>query len=231
MKAYPYSILEEKVNSVDISIIGVSHNLDFFMEHSKFFYNKVSNSDAIIMEQPVCGDFWDSEFFGSIGEIAHYKKKNIYQADPVTIVSSLLDASQGILGASMMLTGTLEMRMLGMYLLLGSFPGSLSRYLLSRSPDSEDVNNKHDLLMYGNTDQRNVVIAGGIKKICSKVGGIKKVSCIHGAAHSKPIKAYLQYPLLRKFKRMLYLPYEAVSQTKVREYTPSYHGWVLSDMF
>lgn len=86
--------------------------------------------------------------------------------------------------------------------------------------------------MYGDTDYRNLMIAHGIEKICTETKNIKKLACFHGEAHSKPIRTYLRNPTLRKIKRLLYKPtYELVSKTEVREYTPTYDGWMLSNLF
>lgn len=75
---YPCSTLEEKINSTDVSIIGVNHEKEFFKRYENFFYDRISCSDAIVLEHSVGGKFYDSKFFNELGMIAHKQKKRIY---------------------------------------------------------------------------------------------------------------------------------------------------------
>lgn len=127
---YPCSTLEEKINSTDVSIIGVAHVKEFFKRYENFFYDKISCSDAIVLEQPVGGEFYDSKFFNELGMIAHKQKKKVYQADPVNTPSFCTDFMQGGLG--FILISSFDIRTaLGLYLFLGSIPGSSIRYWLT----------------------------------------------------------------------------------------------------
>lgn len=120
---------------------------------------------------------------------------------------------------------------------LGSFSGAVLRYipagfLAMKKSTAPDPKNYYDILFYGETDYRNVMIAEGIDKISSEIKDVKNLACMHGAAHTRPIKAYLKNPTLRKTKKLLYkITYDLASETKVREYTPDELGWLLSKKF
>ncbi|MDP2909013.1 MAG: hypothetical protein Q8N77_04380 [Nanoarchaeota archaeon] len=177
---YPCSTLEEKINSTDVSIIGVAHVKEFFKRHENFFYDKISCSDAIMLEQPVGGEFYDSKFFGELGMIAHKQKKRVYQADPVNTPSFCTDFMQGGLGFILISSFDVQAA-LGLYLFLGSIPGSGIRYWLTTEKndatgDFTKIKNGYEFLMYGDTDYRNLMIAHGIEKICTETKNIKKLA-------------------------------------------------------
>jgi len=245
-KDYPGSVLEEKVNSVDVKIIGVDHEYDFLKKHYSFFEEKISESDAIMLEQVIGGDFWDSDFFGGggLGGIAHSQRKKVYQADPNTPLSLFVGFPvQTALGAA--LAGYSIFNMydiekilpnlvnlgIGLYSFAGGLFGFCMRAKIKYEKYGEAFYGLDDLLLYGQIDFRNVMIAEGIDKICHEIPEIKKLSCFHGDAHSHHIKTYLKNSKLRNIKKILYTPYWLLSHKKVREYTPvgSYcYDWQLS---
>lgn len=225
-KDYPIPILEERINSVNVSIVGVEHTPKFSEEHFKFFEDKIKNSDAVVLEQPLGGDFWESDFFGDLGCIASWYNKKVYQSDPQKVLPTLIDLAQGTAGIYLMIKGALINNygyqgiieaMLGSYMFLGSFTGKIMR--VNAKQDTGLNYGLDDLLLYGYTDYRDIKIAEGIKKICHKVKGLKKISCFHGQAHSRPVQNYIRHPILRNTKKIAYLPYSLISETKVREYT------------
>lgn len=249
-KDYPHSVLEEKVNSTEVSIVGVSHDYDFLCDYKQFLEEKITESDAIMIEG-TSGKFeglpgeeeevytWQYDsFFGPISNIAHSQKKRVYQADPSTPTSFAMDMGQALFGAYTACVtsfNSLYALPIGVYLFSGSLIGTILRYLpLTFSQHKQgkkflNVRNSYEWLLYGDTDHRNLKIAEGIDKVCSKVKDVKKLACFHGDAHSKPIRVYLKNPLLRRIKKTLYLPtYRLVEESKVREFTPTGKGWKLT---
>lgn len=237
-KDYPCEVLEEKINSTNVSIIGVSHDPDFMLEHESFFKEKISQSDAILLEHE---PYFKDGFFNEIGRIAYSQGKRVYNADPMSKATGRLDKIQGVLGFGLALSagmlGELYALPVGLYFFLGSLGGTVLRYmsagfLAMKKSTVPDPKNYYDILLYGETDYRNVMIAEGIDKISSEIKDVKKLACMHGAAHTRPIKAYLKNPALRKAKRLLYkITYDLDSEKKVREYTPKDMGWLLSRKF
>lgn len=237
-KNYPCEVLEEKINSTSVSIIGISHDPDFMFEHESFFKEKISQSDAILLE---CEPYFRDGFFNEIGRIAYSQGKKVYNADPMSKATGRLDLIQGGLGFGLALSagllGELYAIPVGLYFFLGSLSGAIVRYmpaglLAVKKSTAPDPKNYYDILFYGETDYRNVMIAEGIDKISSEIKDVKKLACMHGAAHTRPVKAYLKNPALRKTKKLLYkVTYNLDSETKVREYTPDDMGWLLSKKF
>ena len=87
-----------------------------------------------------------------------------------------------------------------------------------------------DLIKYGSTDYRNIVIAEGLERICHKVESIEKIGSIHGAAHYETVHQYLISPE-KRYKRLVYLPHDLIGNTKIREYAPIGTNWKLTREF
>ncbi|GAG08118.1 unnamed protein product, partial [marine sediment metagenome] len=220
---YPCSRLEEKVNSVDVSIIGVEHTKEFFEKYKSFLEEKISQADAVILEDVIGGNFWDHEFYRKIGEIASSQQKKVYQTDTIRRLPGFVDLLQEVAGVSLIVLGfsvgllgfglgSLGGTSLGVYLFLGSHDGRALRYLIHKGSHYGLDN----LLSYGYTDYRDATIADGIDKLCHENDGIKKFVCIHGNDHSEPIKKYLKNPTLRKIKRLTYLPFDLIASQPIR---------------
>lgn len=243
---HPPTVLEERVNSTDVSIIGVVHDLDYFKKYRQFFENKISESTTIMIEG-LHKEFWEYEegdelFFNRIGEIAHSQNKKIYQADPRHSMDQSLDILLSMEGAFLVLEGLLGLIKhypleynftflgIGLPLLLGSMYTKIGRVGYSCIKNKLIKYTLTDAISYGRTDYRDLKIAEGIDKICNKIEGIEKLTCIHGKAHSHPIMAYLKKPKLRKIKKVFYLPLSLILPRKVKEYTPviNYPGWKLT---
>jgi len=234
---YPFSVLEEKVNSVDVSIIGVEHTAKFFEEYKSFFEEKISQADSVVIEGVSAGNFWEFEFYKRIGEIAKSQQKSVYMADTLKALPASIDIVQGIAGVTLIYLGATgilreisgqDMNLLsnignlsiGAYLFFGSVLGRVVREIRMGSHYGLD-----NILLYGYHDYRDTVIASGINKLCNENNGIKKFVCIHGDSHSHPIRKYLKNPKLRRIKRLTYLPYDLISYQSVREYIPIGNGW------
>lgn len=103
-KNYPCEVLEEKINSTNVSIIGISHDPDFMFEHKNFFKEKIKQSDAILLE---CEPCLQDGFFNEIGRLAYSHGKRVYNADPMTKATSRLDKIQRGLGLGLALSADL----------------------------------------------------------------------------------------------------------------------------
>lgn len=241
MGYYPRPPIKEKINNKDISIVGVYHLPNFFLKYRTFFENLVSQHDAIVLEQSI-ENFWEHPFFGKIAGIAYAQKKRVYQADPTSIPSQIVDATSCGVGMYLILNSIKKPKRkisrreflkriglagIGAFIFFGSTPGFALRRIHKESADSYGID---DILSYGNVDYRNIKIAEGIEKICHEVNDIEKIVAFHGGAHSKHMEAYLKNPALRA-KKLAYLPFEVISRKKVREYIPTKEGWVLSRTF
>ncbi len=240
---YPLSIIKEKINNKDVSMVGVCHIPKFFEENKISFENFVSRHDAMVLEESP-ENFWEDSFFGRIADIAHTQKKRVYQVDPRKCLPPRTDGISAGVGASLMLYAAIKkprvkisrrefLKKIGILGIGASlFFGSLPGIVLRSKIDEESIFSygADDFLTYGSTDYRDIKIAEGIKKICHEVSDIEKIVAFHGDAHSKHIEAYLKNPVLRA-KKLAYLPYEVISNTKVREYVPTEGGWTLKRKF
>lgn len=151
-KDYPCEVLEEKVNSTNVSIIGISHDPDFMFEYESFFKEKISQSDAILLE---CEPYFKDGFFNEIGRLAYSQGKRVYNADPMSKATSRLDRIQRGLGFGLALSacllGELYVLPVGLYFFLGSFSGTVLRYmpaglLAIKKSTAPDPKNYYDIL-------------------------------------------------------------------------------------
>ncbi len=233
---YPEYAMKESINGKEITIIGVQHTPEFLNSHKSFFEDRVAESDVMVLEQSIGGEFWESPFFGAVGKIAHSKQKRIYQIDPLTMQSGLID----IFGIpTICISGIVHelrnektdrrkfLKKIGKigvysYLLSGTFPAKMSI-----------IYGSEDIYSYGLTDYRNVMIADGIERLSRQTDGIRKIVSIHGNAHADTVRGYIKDSEIREIKKNLYLPYDnkVLSKTKIREYVPDENRWRLTREF
>ncbi|MBU4501152.1 MAG: hypothetical protein KKA79_01055 [Nanoarchaeota archaeon] len=244
------SILEQKVNSTDVKLIGVEHTSEFFDKYEPFYQNEVLKSDALVLEQPIGAEFWNYPFFDEISNIAHDMKKPIYQSDPGTSKNLSMDMTQTSLGIILSYSALFTMFIgaisfgaglipfgIGAYAWLGGMSGTAFRNRMLDGPVRDLKDDElapgftSDIIFYGMTDYRNIMISKGIEKICDKRPSIDNLACIHGDAHTKSIYNYLKRPGLRDRKRLLYRPFETCAKSNVREYMPTGNGWDLVNEF
>lgn len=244
MSDYIYPIMSETINKKELTILSVKHDKLFFYQHKPFFESFVRANDAIVLEQTVGGDFWQSDFFGSIGELVKKEGKKIYQVDPVGWGNVLYDLGTGLVGtylcvSAMTLKSQKEIKRrdflkkmvqlsAGISLVAGSLPTKVIE--IDLDPNVPLSYGLDDELGYGVHDYRNIVIASGLDRICHEVEDLNKIGSIHGAGHSKGIYEYLLSPKKRQ-KRLAYLPHDLLGNTKIREYIPTSSGWKLSRTF
>lgn len=233
MQKYPYPIIKETISRRELTILGVSHTKEFFDYYNQLFEDFVDKNDAIVLEQIAGGDFWeDNGFFGTISELARKRSKKIYQVDPVSSGNIILELGVAI-GGSLMLpkAGRFSMSRrdalkrlgrtaIGFSLIFGSLPMQITKDALTQDY-SYGID---DLLLYGSSDYRNIVIATGLERLCKELPGVRTIGAIHGAAHSEPIHEYLMHPM-KRLKRLAYIPHDMVGNIMIREHTPTASGW------
>lgn len=242
---YPMFADKETVNGKEFTIIGVVHTPEFFSLHESFFEKKVVESDAVILEGVVVGEFWEDSFFGKVGEVAHSEQKRVYQIDPLTLANFSIDfigipvaCISGIVhelrNSKTGRRGFLKkIGKIGLYYyLLSETLGGV----IAKDSVNKDIIIKYDVedvLSFGLTDYRNVAIADGIDRLSREDDGIRKIASIHGNAHADTVRGYLEDAELREIKKNLYLPYDNrfLSKTKIREYLPDGEGWKLAREF
>ncbi|OGM03301.1 hypothetical protein A3K72_03480 [Candidatus Woesearchaeota archaeon RBG_13_36_6] len=239
---YPYPPIRETINGKDVSITGVVHSKEFFERYKPFFEEIIFQHDIIILEGVWGTEFWgDYDFYRLIGTIAYSKNKRIYQVDPVNLPVSLIDYAQCFIGLRLILLGLpktrseisrkeflkllggLAIKGFGTSLVFGSLPGIWLRGLMSKEILIEY--GVDDLLTYGKTDFKNLMVAHGIDRICYEIDEFTSLVSLHGYTHYETVDAYLRNPVLRE-KRFVYLPYDLVGERNIREYVPYENGWV-----
>lgn len=219
-KKYPYEIINKKIKNSKVELIGVKHDFDNFKKYETFFIEKIKSSpEGIVLEQSVGWNFWESEFFGELGEIAYKNNINIYQADPTNQSTSHLDIVLPFASPYLMVFGGLGGSLIGANLIAGSLIGVGTNILiyvkLNKLNKIDDT--IRGLITYGETDWRNIKIAQGIEKIVGKENS-EKLTAFHGGAHTRPISFYLDHSKIRESKNILYAPWNLIGKNKVRKY-------------
>ena len=209
MTDYPYPPLKETVFGTEVSILGVEHNSEFFEQYQHFFIEFIAQQDAVVLEQVVGGNFWNSNFFREMGRIAESLGKRVYQVDPATTVNSrFIDDLTGIAGLILLYKGLEKMNKekmsrrnflkggvqiaAGTSLVGGTYLGDV--LISGLSPENIEEYMVKEKFTYGDCNYRNIVIAEGLERICKEVLDIQKIGAIHGAAHSKAVHSYLAVP-------------------------------------
>lgn len=245
MSDYKYPRISERINGKELAIWGVEHTREFFNQYKPLFEDLVRDNDVVVLEQMVGGDFWESNFFGRVGELARGQGKKVYQIDPVGLGNFLLDLGTTFAGGALIYNGVRGSKSqekttrrnflkrmgklaLGLPLVAGGLPGRL--LLENLTTDISVSYGVDDQLGYGSCDYRNIVIAEGLARICNEVRDVSRICSIHGASHSEAVHEYLLSQNKRQ-KRLVYLPHDILGNTKIREYTPTSKGWELTSTF
>src|SRR3989338_5996221 len=185
---YPYPVLIERINGKDLTIVGVTHTPEFYIEHRPFFEGIVKEHDTLVLEQSIIGQsdisFTRSPFFSNFGDLARAQNKSIYQVDPLTYIAITADLALTLLGSLTIASGLTSPKKdqgvsrrdflkragkigLGLSLLGGSIMG----ISLTEAIAGEDVIIKYDygwddVLLYGLNYYRNIIIAQGLERLC-----------------------------------------------------------------
>ncbi len=101
MRDYPCSIIKEKINNKNITIIGVVHTHSFLCRHFHFLKSQIYKADTLVLEQVVGGEFYhEKDFFGPVGNMA--VPNPIFVIDPINHGVWCTDLVQGVLGMFIM---------------------------------------------------------------------------------------------------------------------------------
>ncbi|RJQ15932.1 hypothetical protein C4573_07315 [Candidatus Woesearchaeota archaeon] len=242
---YPYPRIPETIHGKELTILGVEHKPEFFQQYQPMLEDFVKSHDAIVLEQTVGGNFWESGFYGSIGELARKQGKKVYQVDPLGWKPIFLDVVNAGIGLALLyqlITGSKSAETttrrnflkkmcqfaVGVPLLAGTLAVRNVQSILAL--DTTIHYGIDDALGYGLQDYRNIVIAEGLIRLCQEAEDFHTLGSIHGAAHSETVHEYLLSPNKRQ-KRLAYLPYDMLGNTQIREYTPTSSGWELRRTF
>ncbi|MBR9676276.1 hypothetical protein GOV05_04670 [Candidatus Woesearchaeota archaeon] len=244
LENYPYTIVERKISDTDITIVGVHHTNPFFEMHKNLIENLIFQNDSVFLEKPIHSEFWEYEFYTQLGNISNNLKKKVFQSDPRTPITDLVDEYiQPIIAALFLLSMAKEGKKtdynrreflnsagklgLGLGLAWGTCGASVFRELITDNSGYGLA----DLVSYGEFDYSNVLIADGLANL-SKKGRTNSIVAFHGASHTLKIVEYLDKPALRKIKKLYYAPYLALGSPFIKEYTPLQDGtWALTGAF
>lgn len=87
----PYESSKKNINGKFIEILGIIHNKEDYFKNKKYFYKKIKSRDAIVVEKPWDGSFWEHDYFSKIGEVAFWEDKVVYTIDPLNRQIKSLD--------------------------------------------------------------------------------------------------------------------------------------------
>jgi hypothetical protein len=236
--------IKETVNGKEVSILGVTHIDKFFNLYESKLNSYVTNKDALVLEGSPPKGFWEEEgFFNKMGEIARKQEKKVYRVDPLNKNLARVEGATWALGPTLIYLGFRNpkkeisrrdfLKRLGLITAGSQITlGNLSSAAVKGALNSDIVFNYgiEDLIQYGTTDYRNIVIADSLERICHKDNDIEKLGAIHGCFHSDPIRHYLKFPESRR-KRVLYLPFDLIGNKTISEYTPIDGEWHLTQTF
>jgi hypothetical protein len=230
---YPELVLEEKINGLNVNLVGVCHSESFFQEHEAFFREQIRSSPAVFLEDV------DRDFSERIAKVAQETSKSIYVLESGNIIHIGLDATQlcaGLYLASSYLIKPKEMSrrnflkkggatLLGLYLIGGSF---VPRSFVQKAIGNEDIK-LDDALQYGTVeDYRNIVAAENIDMLSRLLKVEGHIPYFIGANHVEGIHTYLQNSKLRK-KRLVYFIQDIMSDTSIRKYEFQDSNWKLTE--
>jgi hypothetical protein len=235
--SYPKLILEERINGMNVNLVGVSHTRDFFHEHEDFFRDQIVNAPAVFLEDGPKG--FTYEFDEEIAKVAQETEKAIYIPEPSNGVHVLLDIAQ--LGVGGYFAGSYLRKpkeisrrsflkkggatLLGLYLAWGSF---MPRGFVQKAIGDENVK-IDDALQYGTVeDYRNIVVAENLDRASKRVQLEGSVPYFIGSDHVEGIHTYINNPELRR-KRIVYLPQDLISDTSFRKYEFLEGKWKLTE--
>lgn len=234
--SYPQLVLEERINGMNVNLVGVRHTRDFFHEHEDFFIEQIANAPAIFLEDGPKG--FTHEFDKEIAKVAQETKKSIYIPEPANAFHGLLDMAQ--FGVGVYLAGSFLRKqkkisrrnflnggatLLGAYLTLGSF--ILSSFV-QRAIGDENVK-IDDALQYGTVgDYRNIVAAENLDRVSKRLQLKGSIPYFIGAEHVEGIHTYIHNPELRQ-KRIVYFPQDLISDTSFRKYEFQDGNWKLTE--
>ena len=234
---YPRLVLEERLNGMEINLVGVIHSRDFFHKHENFFRNKINGSQAIFLEDGPRE--FTHEFDRKIAKLAQENNKPIYIIEPSKMAYLILEFAQigtaSFLGTSYLrINKNMSRRdfvkkggatLFGAYLLFGAVPfkGFIQDFAGDESVKIDDA------VTYGTIgDYRNLVAAENLDRISKKRHLEGQIPYFIGYGHVKGISAYLQNPNLRK-KRFIYFPQDLISDTSVRKFEFQDNCWKLTE--
>jgi len=240
---YPFEPLKERISGTEVTIVGVEHEGRFFERYRSFFEEAVHQNDSVVLERNPLAEFSRDRFYGKIGSLAHEQRKSVYQADPLTglsiimepaIITLLLGTAAGAnfegLGRRR-ITRRDFLKLAGLSAVAASVIGGTHHGTLLREFLGEDFSEYDwkDLLSYGDKDFRDIRIAEGLGRIAQE-GRERNLLSLHGSGHTGGIREYLRSPALRN-KKYLYLLHELMGRTKIKEYRPVDSGWALTREF
>ena len=235
----PPVILEERVDSLRVKLIGIQHGNGYYEEYHQQLEPEIIDAPALLLEGPM-----DSKnvFYDTVKDLAAKKNTPVYIVDYSSDVLFHLDMVQGIIGG-LLSTHALQclinpeqstrrhfLRQLakgltGGLLVNGSFLGS--SFFHKHAPIERSFD---DLLAYGLIiDYRNIVIADNLVRL-SNVMDIEDrvIPFFIGSAHLPGIHTYLHHPDLRRAKRLLY-PINIFSNTAISKYEYSAGEWIKTE--
>ncbi len=71
---YPDLVLDERVNQLNLQLIGVHHTPDFFETYENFFREQIDRSPAMFIEDTNSFEFKYGGFYGELTKIATSNK-------------------------------------------------------------------------------------------------------------------------------------------------------------
>jgi len=208
-------------------MLGISHILGHYRAYKKTIDDFIEDNDAIVLELvPEIGE--EPGFYEEVVQRCIEADKSIFEFDPRhddfrEIFGFLLPAEfvQGMIGYKKAICGldkenftlkNIARRGFFYYLCISTlFWGSFLRVI---SPG--DVIKERYL--YGSTDFTDLSVAEGLVKL-SLSKRYKNIGVIYGRRHLDGIAYYLEHPVVRKIKKMFYLPYTVLSGAHKKEIT------------
>ncbi len=229
-------IRENTVDGTAVVHVGAQHTMDEFREHEAFYAEAIGAADAVMMEDPVGAHFYetydDPHFFASVGELAADQDKPVYETDPHTGLSTLVDVALVPAGAGTAAWNAWELLhgggmddlatgALGAYVLYGTLGGHIVRAAGEMAMKEEEYTpddaawtdySLNDWLQWGETDYRNVMMADNTVQICRAEDDLDTLVTFQGAAHTDKIAGYMEDGTVRTLSKLPYLPYLALSR-------------------
>lgn len=228
---YPYFVRDERIGTLNLRVIGVEHTSEFLEEHEEYFREELDRAGHLFLE----GGLETNTFYQSLANMADGQHGIIYVPDDSSNIGHLLhDMTMSATGFQLV-TRSLEnpisrrnffrkglMAVGGLYLLtsLGGIRENILQGFFLGPEGTLDNMLAYDCVV----DLRNMVTAENFARAEKDLGIRGNATYFVGVGHVNGLRAYIRNPELRK-KRVLYLPQELFTDSKIKVYQKIDGDW------
>ncbi|MEK6967789.1 MAG: hypothetical protein AABX51_04110 [Nanoarchaeota archaeon] len=222
MGEYPFPVLEHRINDTLVQVIGEFHGSKFWEENKDFLTDRIEESDAVIYEgfRPQSNNTSQCVSYSfSAGKplyVVDLNSSSYYFPDILLAsVSPAVGLTTMLVSAGINQVSADDIAIIAAsgFCWNFSFQAYTIRRQIHMKTGQRSVSSIIDLVEkwtpnFG--DFRDVRIADGIIKIVNAHPEYEIITALHGEGHSDGINRYLEHPIQRQIKKILYTPFNSM---------------------